>query len=439
MTEVPDIQVSVKGFRAIASADIIINGITLAAGENGSGKSSISKLLYFLYKTVADYEKIVNSGLASSLRDVVRLGEIIHQENRIGSSSEEFDIMRKDLQEFRRSRIGELSSEQIGGKLTDLIEKLENKFYDLTTDDTSLMASRKKARVKRILADVTNSGEESDENIQESFARVKDLIAEEVHQAEMAIALRPTSVFIAELADVFSEGDLPEKFEVLEYGSPIVALDIDHLSIPYNIQNVVYIDSPMMFHADISKNIHWEDLSELLSKTGGRTHDIADIISRDILSGEVIVDEMFNSPDDFKFKRADGKIFDFIDVATGFKSFSILQLLLKNGTITDKTLMIIDEPESNLHPQWIIEYARIIVMLNKEIGCKFFLASHNPDMVSAIRYISERQGSLDKVNFYLAEKSDYSFEYNYKHLGNEIDPIFASFNIAIDRINQYGI
>jgi predicted ATPase len=114
-------------------------------------------------------------------------------------------------------------------------------------------------------------------------------------------------------------------------------------------------------------------------------------------------------------------------------------MLLRNGSLTDKTLLIIDEPESNLHPQWIIEYARIIVMLNKELGVKFFIATHNPDMVSAIRYISEKEGVLENVNFYLAEKSSEKFKFNYKFLNKEIDPIFESFNIAIERINKYGI
>ena len=97
-----------------------------------------------------------------------------------------------------------------------------------------------------------------------------------------------------------------------------------------------------------------------------------------------------------------------------------------------------DEPESNLHPQWIIEYARLIVLLNKEIGVKFFIASHNPDMVSALKYISEKERVQDTLNYYLAEKIENKFSYNYRNLGVSIDPIFKSFNIAMDRINQYG-
>lgn len=113
-----------------------------------------------------------------------------------------------------------------------------------------------------------------------------------------------------------------------------------------------------------------------------------------------------------------------------------------NGYFSKDTFMIIDEPEAHLHPQWVVEYARLIVLLNKEMGVRFLLASHSPDFVSAIKYISEKEGVDDKLNFYLAEKckeEKEQFLYEYKSLGTSIDKIFESFNIAYERMDQYGL
>lgn len=90
-----------------------------------------------------------------------------------------------------------------------------------------------------------------------------------------------------------------------------------------------------------------------------------------ILNGESVIEEDRIRKSKLSYRRIDGKIFDLKDCATGIKSFSILQLLLKNGFLQKDTLLIIDEPEAHLHPQWIVEYARMIVLLHKEIGVKF--------------------------------------------------------------------
>jgi hypothetical protein len=294
------------------------------------------------------------------------------------------------------------------------------------------------SRLKYIIKDILQR-ENISEDIKDIFPLLKTFIEERFKEASDKVQTRPTSLFIEALKAAFSDGILPKKFEVLEYDDLIVSLSRSQLSIPYNIQNAIYIDTPMMLSVQDSQHVYWNDLNELLRKKSLTTNRVSKLISSEIIQGDAVLDETHYASDEFKFKRTDGRLFNLLDVATGIKAFSILQILLKNGSLTDKTLLIIDEPESHLHPQWIIEYARIIVMLNKEIGVKFFIASHNPDMVSAIRYISEKENTLDKVNFYLAEKSDLPFQYNYTFLDKEIDPIFESFNIAIERIDKYGI
>lgn len=435
----PNIRIKTEKFRAVNQADIIINGITVVAGENGCGKSSISKLLYFLYKTVSNYDLLVRKKLVSNLRDVFRFLDIIQQESGIiKRHRSDRDEFRREIYELRKNL---LTKEYLEDELQNwikIIDKLEEVYKTSGREISNTDSHQYPGRLNYIIRDILKLNDIENEKIS-SFSAIKIFIESKFKEALGKIGSRPTSLFIEELQSVFSEGDLPSKFEVLEYDDLIVSLDKDHLSIPYSIQNAIYIDTPMMISVEDSHNVHWDDLNELLLEKGSSQSKLTQLISKEITQGDVVIEEGFYSADDFKFKRSDGALFNLLDVATGIKAFSILQMLLRNGSITDKTLLIIDEPESNLHPQWIIEYARIIVMMNKELGVKFFIATHNPDMVSAIRYISEKEGVLENVNFYLAKKSVESFKYNYEFLDKEIDPIFESFNIAIERINRYGI
>lgn len=414
-----NVRVNIENFRAIHKAEIKIDGITLVAGENGCGKSTLSKLLYFLYKTVSNYDDIVKGQLFENISRILYFIENLVQESKLPQKDK-----RELKEDFRRINI--LQQDYSQG-LIDKIKYLFKEYKILEESDPRLN------RFIIIIEDIL----EEDVFKDNLFDKIQEFITNQFREAEGKIKSRPINLFTNELKKEFLDSKLPTTFDVFEHGVDIVSFKNSNLSIPYSIKNSIYIDTPMMFSM-ASRNTHWQDLNGLL-KNNSIGHSYNNIIDdiRNIIQGDTYLDDdLFG--DDFKYQRLDGQTFDLSDVATGIKAFSILQLLLKGGHLTRNTLLIIDEPESNLHPQWIVEYARIIVNLNKYLGVKFFLASHNPDMVSAIRYISEKEGVLEDVNFYLAEKEKETFAYNYKHLEKEIDPIFESFNIAIDRINLYG-
>lgn len=438
---IPKIRIKTESFRAIKKSDIVINGITVVAGENGCGKSTISKLLYYLYKTAANYDELVAKGLRGKLRNIERFLDIMqHEMFALERDRTKRDELRKELSELRKNIEFPLIEQE---EMWITAIKKTADFYNLLLSESKDNVRVKQTfnRLKYILRDVVKEKElELDDNEPLPFNKVVEAVESLFKEAYGKIESRPTSIFNEALLDVFSEGDLPKVFEVLEFDQQIISINKNHVSIPYSIQNAIYIDTPMMIGVDYSNNEYWEDLNALLEKKGKPSfNEISQTISNEIINGDVTVDDNQFSNSDFSFKRSDGSVYNLLDCATGVKSFAIIQLLLKNGSLTDKTLLIIDEPESHLHPQWIIEYARLIVMLNKFVGVNFFIASHNPDMVSAIKYISEKEGVSSKLNYYLAEKSENTFLYNYKNLGTEIGEIFESFNIAIERINKYGI
>lgn len=62
------------------------------------------------------------------------------------------------------------------------------------------------------------------------------------------------------------------------------------------------------------------------------------------------------------------------------------------------------------------------------------------DMTSTfIAVTSANLLKLGNMHFYLAEKIEGTEQFNYRNVENDIEPIFSSFNIALDRINQYGV
>lgn len=106
----------------------------------------------------------------------------------------------------------------------------------------------------------------------------------------------------------------------------------------------------------------------------------------------------------------------------------------------DGALVVADSPDAYLSPDWIVEYARLVVWINKTLGTRFVIATHNPDMVSAIRYISEAEETLDAVRFYLAKKND-DGRYDYRECVEDeknIEPIFKFFATALDKIDEYS-
>lgn len=99
------------------------------------------------------------------------------------------------------------------------------------------------------------------------------------------------------------------------------------------------------------------------------------------------------------------------NLATGSKMFFIIKKLLLNGLLDDATMLVLDEPESHLHPEWINKFAEILVVLIKDVKLNVLLTTHSPNLMLALNVYAKKAGISSVSHFYLAEKkldSNYS-------------------------------
>lgn len=99
-------------------------------------------------------------------------------------------------------------------------------------------------------------------------------------------------------------------------------------------------------------------------------------------------------------KENDGHLFDVKNLSMGIKAFSILRMLLERGIVREKDVLILDEPEIHLHPEWQLAYAEIIVLLEKYFDLTILLTTHSPYFLEAIETYTQRYGISGKTNFY---------------------------------------
>lgn len=89
----------------------------------------------------------------------------------------------------------------------------------------------------------------------------------------------------------------------------------------------------------------------------------------------------------------------------GIKAFGVLLRLIQTRCVSTSKMLVLDEPEIHLHPEWQISFCRIIIELVAN-GVPIVVSSHSPYFIQGLRYFAAAKGVEKDVTYYMAEQNE---------------------------------
>ena len=436
----------VENFAKIKEADIEINGITVLAGENSTGKSTISKLLFCLFQAFYNYEERLYKQKFSAIK--ARLNRTVFIFNESQEVNYKSKIIRNRLI-HDQNLINEIANEVINAYENDMpFGQYINKFklllrkYDIEIDEFetlanqffSILSTDKQQEINKLMS-LSLSIEFGDQflpidNMDDTYVVLK------IKDKNIAFNVKDSQQKI----NVIDYRRINN--EVIYYDSPFV---IDELSSNYNnysLKKFFYDDKDGTFlnHSDHMVNIlkKASDINETNIYNQILSDNILLQIEKEIIDS--INGDFIREDSELKFKEKNLDVsINISNLSTGVKSFAILLKLIKDFKITENATIILDEPEIHLHPKWQLKYAELLVLLQKTLNLHILISSHSPYFIRAIQIYSAKSKIADKCKYYLAD-IDQNYKAFFEDVTIDIEKIYKKlaepFQVFEDLANE---
>ena len=419
-------KLNISNFAKIDNADIIIDGITVIAGENNTGKSTIGKILFSIFNSLYDINEKIQGQRISEINANNR--KIIQNHINVQMDFKTYRQYTLYVERYVNNIIFNnetFNKDEIAAELNEQFKENNNSIFD----DYDIML----------------------EEIADNIIRVMN-ISNDVIRKEI-ISRYFNSVFNRQINSLSSDRDInladidlqiKDKHNKLSFSNNECNDFLGEINI---LHKAVYIDNPFI----IDELLKYQDLNiineTLKALLLNKKNDIFDgvigavmakekindimILLRKVVDGDITNDQM--TGEFYLQLNGYNEPVALSNLSTGMKSFVILKMLLEKGSLSEKDVVILDEPEIHLHPQWQIAYAELLVLLQKQFDLSVVVTTHSPYFVDAINLFSCKYATDSSVNYYISSVDNNRV--NMKNVTDNIEEIYKKMVSPIEALD----
>ncbi len=452
--------IKIENIGKISKADINIDGITVIAGENNTGKSTVGKVLFATFDSFFNYNDYIESQKYKYIEQILR-----PESRNLSKILSDFSKEKKRVLRYSVVGIPRYIREYVNASSKKNIRAITREYcyfqmkpYKLdvnkTINEPSVIEwiNRITEEISKML--FTENSSVGNRKITHTFSgvfneqiiRVDNNSDDIVDKAEVHLTIKNnvnSIYFLREKEDICVANE--QMLEIVH--RPIFIENsrvVNNLSNPLSnsIDERDWVKSlckpnGLSFELSLPK----KDTVDDLVRSNNEINDYVILQLEDKLKEiekklhSIIKGRFVKTDNELQFK-ADGysRPFKLSNLSTGLKAFALFQRIIEVGVLREKDVLILDEPEINLHPEWQLIYAELIIIMQQQLDLTVLLTTHSPYFLNAIEVYTKKYGIDNKCRYYLADEVDGNVEFN--DVTGNTEPIYKKLFTPLQKLED---
>ena len=410
--------IKLQNVGAIKEATVDLTGLSVIAGRNGTGKSTIGKTVYAVIKSIQEQDAIVAKKqkefidwacknvyfqLQGVIARAANTGKQIASDNELLESNFQLGSFEQPLFQY----IDDKNLTSAYTLIDSRIATIDN-FSRIVDVETKVKVTELLKTLKNNLAPMDTSTSLK-ESLLFMYKRVFD------GQINNLKSHLTSNVDFGGLLKY----SVSNNADTMPFADRLTILSADAQIQQKVFQDATFVETPLLLQVENVRDTenlptYWIDLLRKVSMQS------VDSTLQNSSIKEAIVDisnalggslEYNTNRRRFEFIKKDFNNSANVSVsnaASGEKILGIFQQLALKGMFGPDKILILDEPENHLHPEWLAVLAEVLVKL-AVAKCPILITSHSPDLLQAIRFYANKHKFAD-LKFYLANADNHTIE-----------------------------